>query len=162
MKEFILILTLISLIACSKTDEKIPQVVLDVNFELSVFNSQNEDLLDPSTAYHFDTTEIKLFYREADGEILEVIDPQLDYPRHYRLYKHENEYRIDVGLNYSCIPDNSISYIQWNENDTDTIEAQFETSDGSVLMRKVWLNGSEIWDWTSNEEEYYKLTKEIP
>ena len=158
IRKLIFILISISLFSCEKT----PSILLDINFEFSVYNSQNEDLLNPTITNHYDSTEIKLFYLESDGEIIEVFEPNLDYPRHFRIYKHENEYRISVSLNFSCIPDNSLTYIQWNKDDKDTIEAQFERSSGSVLMRKVWFNESEIWEWITNENAYYRIIKENP
>lgn len=99
-----------------------------------------------------------MFY-EVDGEMIEVFDANLDYPRHFRIYEYENEYRIRITLNYSNIPEKSITYIQWNEDDTDTIEALFEEIRESVLMKKVWFNELEIWDWTTDETQYYKLIK---
>jgi len=158
MKKLICVLGSIILFTCSKTDDLHP-VVFDVSFDFAVFNTQNEDLLDPATTKHYDNSQIKLFYKENDGEIIEVYESHLDFPRHFRIYKHENEYRISVGLNSCCIPDNSTTYIQWTENDLDTVEAQFEKSRGSILMRKVWLNESEIWDWTANEDQYFKMNK---
>ncbi len=158
MEKLICILIAISFFACSKSDEMSPRFNLDVVFELSVFNSQNEDLLDPATTDHYEATEIKLFY-EVDAEMIEVYDPNMDAPRNFVIYKHENEYRIQVTLNYSDTSDKPITYIQWNNSDTDTIEVLFERSERSVLKRKVWLNEIEIWDWTTNENEYYKLIK---
>lgn len=46
MKKLILIIMAISIIACSKSDEIIEQDVVDTLFEISVFNSDNEDMLD--------------------------------------------------------------------------------------------------------------------
>ena len=158
MKKLIIILATTSFFACNKSDEVSPQFNLDVIFELSVFNSQNEDLLDPATTNHYEEAGIKLFY-EVYGEMIEVYDPNMDSPRNFMIYKHENEYRIQVTLNYSDTSNKPITYIQWNNNETDTLKVLLRRGDGFVLKRNVWLNGLEIWDWTTNEDGYYKLIK---
>ena len=89
----------------------------------------------------------------------EVYDSNMGYPRNFMIYQHENEYRIRVFMNDTETSDKPITYIQWNINDTDTIEAVYERPGNSVLKRKVWLNEIEIWDWLTNENEYYKLIK---
>lgn len=153
-----ILIVAISLFACNKPNEMIKQDNLDTVFEFSVFNSQNEDLLDTATTNHYDKSEIKLFY-EIDGTLKEVYDPTMDYPRNFIIYKHENEYRIRVFLNYTATSDRPITYIQWNKYDNDTIKAFYERNNNSVLKRKIWLNGIEIWNWTTNGNEYYKILK---
>lgn len=158
MKKLFVILAAVTFCACNKTDEANLQYNLDVIFELSVFNAQNEDLLNPSTADRFDEAEIKLFY-EVAGEMIEVFDPNMDHPRNFMIFKHENEYRIQVTLNYSDTSDKPTTIIQWSENEADTLEVSLKRGGGSVYKRTVWLNGKEIWDWTSNEDGYYRIEK---
>ena len=161
MKKLIVILTAISIFSCSKSDEMNPQVILDAGFTFSVYNSQNEDLFDLETLNHFEATEIKLFY-EVDGEIIEINDPNMDYPRNFMLYKADNENRIRISMNHSETSEKPITYIQWNNSDTDTIEVVYERINKSIFKRKVWLNGQEIWDWTKDDSSYYKITKDMP
>jgi len=99
-----------------------------------------------------------LFYK-VDGEVIEVYDPNMDAPRNFVIYKHENENRIKVYLNDSNTTDRSVTYIQWNNNDTDTIEALFERNEHLLRKRKVWLNNQEIWDWPTEDNGYYRLNK---
>jgi len=156
MKKILVLLAIFSFFGCNKTTEN--STVLDVGFEFSVFNTQNEDLLDPATNNYYDEKEIKLFY-EVDGEVKEVFLADMDYPRNFLVYKHANEYRIRVFMNHTETSEKPLTYIKWNDSDTDTIEATFERSRNDPKKRKVWLNGAEIWDWTQNEEEYYKMLK---
>jgi len=156
MKKILVILAAFSLFGCNKTTEN--SVVLDVGFEFSVFNAQNEDLLDPATNNFYDEKEIKLFYK-VEGEVNEVYIAGMDHPRNFLVYKHENEYRIRVFMNHTETSERPVTYIKWNDSDTDTIEASFERSRNDPKKRKVWLNGVEIWDWTQDEEEYHKILK---
>lgn len=157
MKKTILVLAALTFFGCNKSKNIRPDT-LDIGMEFSVFSSQNEDLLDPATTNYFEASGIKLFY-EINGEIKEIYDPNLDNPRNFRIYKHENEYRIGIALNYTETSVKPITYIQWNNNDTDTIEVVYDRNEGSPLKRKVWLNDLEIWDRTTNGNEYYKLIK---
>jgi len=160
MKKLILFLVVVSLFACSKSDEASSAVHLDVTFDFLISNSENVDLLDPSSPNHFKEEDIKLFY-EVDGERIEVYDPLMDNPRNFFLYKHENEYRIKVFLNDFNTSDKSITYIQWNDTDTDTVEALFNRTGNSVQVSKVWLNEIEIWDLTTDtdDNQYFTLIK---
>jgi hypothetical protein len=156
MKKILVLLAALSLFGCNKTTEN--STVLDVGFEFSVFNAQNEDLLDPATNNFYDEKEIKLFYK-VGGEVNEVYLAGTDNPRNFKIFKHEKEYRIGIVMNHIETSEKTVTYIQWNDSDTDTIETTFESSRNDPKKRKVWLNGVEIWDWTTNENEYYKMIK---
>lgn len=158
MKKLVIIIAIFTLFGCDKSSDMKETYNFDTGLEFLVFNSNNEDLLDPATANHYEATEIKLFY-VVDGEIEEVYDQNMDNPRNFSIYKHEDEYRIGVSFNHTETSEKPITYIQWNNNDTDTIEVAYERTENAILKRKVWLNGKQIWDWTTNENEYYILTK---
>jgi len=161
MKKLLIMIAAITLFACNKpNDDLLVSSYIGSSFEFSVFNSQNEDLLDPATPNHYDASEIKLFYL-IDGEIKEVYNPTADFPRNYRIEKRENEYRIVLFLNHPDASDTTFTYIQWNNNDKDTIETVYQRFGSSALKGKVWLNGLEIYDLAKNafEIEYYKLIK---
>ena len=160
MKKLILFLAIASLFACNKSDDLSPAVYLDYSFEFLVFNSQNVDLLNPATPNHYESDDIKLFY-ETDGEVLEVYNPLMDYPRNFLVFEHENEYRIRVFLNDSNASDETITHIQWNDDDTDIVKATFKRTKNTVRVNKVWLNDIEIWDLLTDgdDNQYFKLTK---
>jgi len=159
MKNFMFLIAAVSLFACSKSEEVSPAGFnLNVLFEFSVFSSQNIDLLDPATPDHFREEGIKLFY-EVDGEVIEVYDPNMGDPRNFYIYNHENEYRIMVFLNHADTSEKPVTYIQWNDTDTDTIEATFMRNRNNVVVNQVWLNELEIWDSTLVDNQYFKLIK---
>ena len=102
---------------------------------------------------------IKLFY-VIDGETQEVYDSNLDNPRNFRIYKHENEYRIGISPNYSKTEEKPVTYIQWNENDTDTIEVVYERTQNATVQNKIWLNGEQIWELGDNTiDPFFILVK---
>jgi hypothetical protein len=160
MKKILIVLTVfIPLFSCNKSNEVKEQYIIQAALEFSVFNSQNKDLLDTVTANHIEESEIKLFY-QVDGEIKLAYDADLQFPRHFYIYKHENEYRICVGLNDTETSDRPVTYIQWNENDTDTIEVIFDRTSNGIIQKKIWLNRNLIWEQGDNTvDPYFILTK---
>lgn len=160
MKNLLIILVAIMLFACSKSNEiEEQQYNLEVGVQFSVFNSQNEDLLNPENPNHLDVTTIKLFY-VVNGENQEVYNPDLDNPRNFRIFKHENEYRISVILNHSETSGKTMTYIQWNNSDVDTIEATIKKTQNSLYKDEIWLNGIHIWERGNNTiEPYFVLRK---
>ena len=158
MKKIVLIVAVIALFGCNKSNEINDQFNLDNGIEFSVFNSIDEDLLDTSMPNHYEVNGIKLFYK-VNGKTNEVYNSEMDNPRNYKIYKHENEYRIRVFMNNTETSEKPVTYIQWNNNDTDTIEVSYERTGNAILKRKVWLNGKQIWDRALNKEEYYQLIK---
>jgi len=82
----------------------------------------------------------------------------LDYPRQVRVVIDDNLSRVDLSLNNS--DEKSITYVQWNEGDTDTIEVLYQTKDMPGIKRMVWLNGQIIWDLETDSRYYYQIIKE--
>lgn len=156
------ILILLAIFSCSKDNEPEEQYNgfnFDAGMEFSVYNSQNEDLLNPENQSHLDSANIKLFY-VINGEKKEVYNPNLDSPRNFMIYKHENDYRIRVFLNHSETSYKPITYIQWNDSDTDTIEVSYQRTQNATLQNKIWLNGEQIWERGDNTiDPYFVLTK---
>lgn len=162
MKKQILILVVFTLFGCNKSEELAAGTIISREFTFSVFDANNQDLLDSSITNHYDADEIKLFY-EIDGKVIEVFDPEMAHPRNFKIYKHENEYRIMIYMNSSETSTEPITYIQWRNNDIDTIKAFFERpNNGSIFKRKVWLNNVQVWEWSSeNDIGYFKLIKQL-
>ena len=159
MKNLIYIIAAIFVIGCSDDDEYMVCCNTGTHMdgiEIAVKNENGADLLDPNNPEAYQENNIKLFYK-VDGEIVEVYDSTLDSPRNINIYKHENEYRIGINLNYDRNEDQPITYIQWNETDRDTIKAQFhytgpEDSNYSFTIENLWFNGTE-------KEPYFEIVK---
>lgn len=131
----------------------------DLGIELIVVNSKGEDLLNPENPNHFKEKDIKLYY-VVDGQTKEVYNPDMAYPRNFKIVKATNEYRITIFLNDSPSQKN-ITYVQWNKEDTDTIEAAFRRDIGYIVKDTVWLNGKQIYEFMANRNDnyYYVFSK---
>jgi len=153
-----------ALIFASCTDDNEQFIInkhfnIDAKLEFSVFNTQNEDLLNPENSNHLNTSKIKILY-VINEEIQEVYDLNADNPRNFMIYKHESEYRIKIFLNHSETADKPITYIQWNDSDTDTIEVSYQRTQNSIPQNIIWLNGEQIWERGNNTvDPYFLLTK---
>ncbi len=158
MKSIILtLLIMASILGCNSDDEQ--QFNLDVGIEFSIKNSEGIDLLNPNNSESLNESEIKLFYL-INGNVEEVFDPNMDSPRNFLIYKHESEYRIGISQNYSETEEFPITYIQWNNQDTDTLKCEYARTNRSIRQQKIWLNDELIWDASTNTEPFYEIIKE--
>ena len=156
-----IILTVTTLISCSKTDDMDVQYKynLDASIEFSLFNAQNEDLLNPENPNHINTDDIRLYY-VINGESQEFFKGNLDHPRGYMIEENEGIYRIRVFLNHAESENKPITYVRWNDMDTDTIEVSYRRTQYSVLQDTIWLNGEQIWEIGNNTvDPYFVLEK---
>lgn len=162
MKNLLIILTVTTFLACSDSNDsnEIKQFYnFDASLEFSVFNSQNEDLLNPKNPNHLNTSDFKVFY-VINGEKQEVYDANMAYPRGFNIYEHENEYRIRIFLNHTDSEEKPITEIQWNDSDTDTLEVSYHKTGNAILQNIIWLNEEQIWERGDNTTDpYFVLTK---
>lgn len=160
MKTIFLILLTIFLTSCRDSDDTNAQLDnIDAGLEFSLKNTENKDLLDPNNPDHWDSSLFKIFYL-INGEKQEVYFPNSDYPNGYNIYKQENEYRIAIFLNHSESEEKATTYVQWNNQDTDTIQASYDRTSYGVLQNTIWLNGIKVWERGNNTiDPYFVLTK---
>ncbi|MGY0407599.1 MAG: hypothetical protein ACWIPJ_04490, partial [Polaribacter sp.] len=53
-----------------------------------------------------------------------------------------------------------VTYIQWNDIDTDTIAITCNRTKNSVQQNKIWLNAKQVWELGNNTiDPYFKLIK---
>ena len=145
--------------SCSTDDAEQNQFVFDASYDFIVRDNDGNDLLNPENPNAYKESDIKLFYK-INGNVEEVFEGNLDNPRHFEIFKHKNEYRITVGVNHAKNEDLPITYIQWNEADTDTIKAKFRRTDNLTIIKKLWLNGKQIFPpLDDGSGEFYTIIK---
>jgi len=160
MKKILIILVVIIVCSCESTDEKKEfGMYVATSIDFSVFNAQNEDLLNPENLNHLDVSKIKLFY-VTNGITKEYYNSNLDSPRNFKIFKGKDEFLIRIYLNDLDNSDKAITYIQWSETDRDTIEATFERAYNILRTKKIWLNGDFVWEEKGiSDSPYFKLIK---
>lgn len=155
MKKFIFIFAVITLFSCSKNDEAGSLgSIIDAYVDFSIFNAQNEDLLNPDTPNYLNSNDIKIFY-VIDGKKQEFYKDNLDNPKGYFIGEQEGIYYIRIFLNYEETEEKPITYVQWGNTDTDTIQVLYKRPQNSILQDVIWLNGKQIWERGDNTTPSY-------
>lgn len=86
MRKIWIILITIIVCSCESTDEKKEfGMYVAASVEFSVFNAQNEDLLNPENPNHLDVSKIKLFY-VINGIRKEYFTGNLDRSRGFNIF----------------------------------------------------------------------------
>ena len=98
--------------------------------------------------------------KSGDFAQLGVNYPNSDNPRGFTIYEHISEYRIGISMNYSEAEEFPVTYVQWNEFDTDTLKCKIYRTNSLVTVEKVWLNDELIWDARDEVEPYYEMIKD--
>jgi len=147
------------LLGCNKNSEVENQFSIGVGIDLSIRNDNGVDLLNPNNPESLNELDIKLFYL-INENIEEVNYPNSDNPRGFTIYEHISEYRIGISMNYSEAEEFPVTYVQWNEFDTDTLKCKIYRTNSLVTVEKVWLNDELIWDARDEVEPYYEMIKD--
>lgn len=163
MKNAIIILISALFLSCNNSNEsedeiKYNGVNLNVGINLSVVNNQGEDLLNPLLEDGYKEEGIRMFYL-LNNEVIEYApDDWLDNPKGFEIFKSEIEdkYLLRIlSLNYAETEEIPTTYLQWNENETDTLKVTYRRMGGSVLKETVLLNDVLIWDERVNGSSNY-------
>ncbi len=152
MKHTLLIAIIAILLSgCTKDECNECSYVVDVGLEFHIKNANGLDLLNSSTANYFIFDSIKQF-NDINGEIIEVYNPNLDFPRGLFLITETNPYSLRVftttdglGINGDEVrTGQTITYLKLNNSDTDTILTEWRKTNKSTTISKAWYNGDLI------------------
>ena len=164
MKNLFLILAITFLfVGCKDSEDRIPEqdaFIYRLHADFSIVNSKNADLLNPETPGHLNIADFRVYYL-INGEKKLFYKPDYDYPYGY-LYNdelREGKTSVRIFFNSSETEDRPITYVQWSNQDTDTIQVEYERTINGVIQKNIWLNGEHIWDRKDDKLEYFTLTK---
>jgi hypothetical protein len=142
MKTNILILAIIffTTISCNNNNDnnKKENYNMQTSIVLNLKNSAGETLFNTE---NYNPENFKIYY-EINGQKLEFYMPNYDNPRGFSMGYDQDPILMGMVLNTineQVLP--STTYIEWNENETDTITATFLKGDGYFIVNKVWVNG---------------------
>jgi hypothetical protein len=147
--------------SCQENTEDPAGELLDVGIEISVKSAEGVDLLNPQSPGHIEENKIRIF-KLVNGENVEVYDPNMDSPRGFMIFEHASEFRIRIFGNESSTDEYPITYVKWNESDTDTLKYQIirKNDNSCVSISKVWFNSIEVWDQeTDKDERHFEIIK---
>lgn len=158
------LLITITMLSCSSEDNNNGEssYALSNNLDFKVKSDDGTDLLNPNNSNAYLEENIKIYYVKENGDIEEIYYSNLDLPRNFDIVSpadsgEEEEYYMRVFLN-SYMLENATTYIEWNETDTDTIKANYNSGNGYMLLSKAWYNNVLVFnrDETNNTIEITK------
>ncbi len=141
---FILLLILLS--ACRRPCCSI----FDLDINISVKDSAGNDLLDPSFPGSFKKDSINIIYL-VNGK-----RANLDYLWKFNIYQDSSGYVLRI-FPYDINSEYSVSYIDWNQSDEDTIKCEIERTSNITSVTKVWFDGQ--LKWQAGTERYFTIIK---
>jgi hypothetical protein len=152
MKNLIIFLFILSLSSCDndKNSPVLNQVSLDNGVSIYLkSSSENSNLLNTT---NFQSSNFKIFYL-INGLSVEQNNSSLDYPKNFYINNETNPISMKLFLNHSSTESNPITYIKWNDIDTDTIKVYYkrgvENNTNYEICEKIWLNENLVWDLTT-------------
>ena len=166
---------LITLIAttmlCSCSEEKDNGVPgHDFANMFSLVDKAGNDLLDPQSPNHYNTPETIRIYRLEDGEKVLQYNPMSGSPYAFNIHAPEDtfkeKYLMSVAQSWDISEEFAVVYVEWNAEETDTIEYQRELIYNSRLkLINIWYNGQLVWsednpeDVANNPQRLFEIVK---
>lgn len=136
---------LITLLSCSNDKSKNEGFYLDTGINIFLKNSHGENLLN-TTNYNSDR--FKIYYK-INGQKIEVNNPLMDNPKGYAINNLTNPISMGLGMNDADTELLPITYIEWNDSDTDTLKTYYHRTENLIVWTKIWLNDEEISETTT-------------
>lgn len=114
---------------------------LEHGINIILKNSNGELLLNTE---NYNPNNFKMYYN-INGQKIEYNMPNYDSPKGFFINNDYSPNYVNFLLN-SINQDtaSSTTYIEWNENETDTIKATFLKGEGYFVIDKVWVNGDYV------------------
>jgi len=116
--------------------------VIDADVNIVITDSDNRNLLDPSTPGHFNKEDIRIYF-VRNGQRQEAYAPNLDAARYFSI----NQTTDDNGFVMKLLPDLetrdsdiTTTIIKWNETEEDVVTCEVRHSDNTTIITKVWYN----------------------
>ncbi|HEU4791254.1 MAG TPA: hypothetical protein VFS71_16325 [Flavobacterium sp.] len=142
-KNYILFIAILCISCNSDDPENIQGVVLAENVDVYLKNSAGENILG-TDKYPENSIIIKYLIQGKElGYGYNTTGAILDNPRGFfveKLSEQETGKGMRIFLNADSSEEYPITYLRWNETETDTFKAKYRRTRGSVILEKLWLN----------------------
>ncbi len=149
--------------ACKAPKESPTSFYLDKIFFISIKNNQGLDLLSPLTPNAYLEKEIQVHYHRQTKATQSTDNPNTNQNKYFKLLSPEDtktaNYLLEINPN-SLPPYPSITYINWNKKETDTLKCDYRSANNLLVCSQVWYNGVLVWDEKENTaSRVIELTK---
>ena len=140
---FYVFLAVLLFSSCKKKEDKMASNI-DRKVEISIQDKAGNDLLNPSNPNAYLDQNIKIYY-VTNGVKEEVNNANYDNPKNFMIYEVNGIYQMRLFLNMTIADSPDITYVQWSENDTDTLKCEASHNDYLDMVTKLWYNDSLVW-----------------
>ncbi len=153
----------LALVIVSCQDDDIDGYNLDTQFVFEVYNAEGVNLLDPANATSFQASQIDIYY-EVDGEKQRVFNGNYTHPENFSIREDEitDKHTMVLGPNDGTDEGTTVTYVQWNENDADTITCDIARGKRFAVTTQITYNGQEVWSVDGedySERRYFTIIK---
>ncbi len=151
MKKLILLSILVAMISCKKNNEN--RIFDETPFDISYFDKNGNDLLNPNNPNSYKETDINIYYL-INGEKVKQYQKNLEYPKSFFISNEirDNKYFMRLFPNDRNLNENNraITYINFGNNEEDKVECEFKTykNSSSIQVVKIWYNDKLMWQYT--------------
>ena len=139
-KIIIFLMMSLMLSSCGKPE---PSEYYDTAIDILIEDAQGNSLFELTHERYIDVSKAKIYYfikglkeyqynslLDCPSSLCAISEHGIRYARLFPYETKEDEY--------------SLTHIQWNETDTDTVKCHYIRGDGSVTLDSVWYNGEFI------------------
>jgi len=158
MKKLIFILLVSFLTAACGSDDGNNRIIggptpPNTWISLLVSNQTGDDLLNPNNANTYFSENIKSYYLEENNETHHSVYHSIVSPND----SGRLAYSLKVLLN-SKVHENGITYIKWNDTETDIIKADYDIQ--FTKLKKLWYNNELLFDSNTNTHILIEIIKD--
>lgn len=150
MKKIILIFCLALSFSCKKDE---PQFSIDTGVFIAYKDSNNQDLLAPSTPNNIKAEDIDIYRLLNTGQKKQIYDANMDMPESFAIGKSSNgiDYLMTLGLApcsdcYST-QNKATFFIRYKDGSEDTLVGEYNADRTyHITLLKIWINGTLKYD----------------
>lgn len=151
MKSILILVIALLAAGCSK-DEGCGCTIISLDANISLKNSEGEDLLNPNKSNAYNERNFKT-YHLINGE------EKISHTEELLYQDNDSIYRLRVFVNHEGNDEFPITYIDWNETDRDTIKSEIYRTSNQTRAIKFWYNGELVWDANTGKPAQFTIIK---
>ena len=137
MKPLIFLIISCIILSCKTNEPEAANV--DMNCSIWVTNVNGDNLLNSQSPKALDISKIKIFYLEnGEKKLVYALNTESARQAVVKRFGPNGQYYMDIVLSMS---NPSITYIQWSENNEDTLSSTTIRSGNTLASNEVYVNG---------------------
>lgn len=121
-------------------------------FDISITNSNNEDLLNSKTPNFIDASKIRI-YNLINGDTILFYDNMLDAEYGYLFHANDTLSTLRFFLPEFEFPESHI-IIQWPDSTEDLIKCELNKSNSVTYISIIYFNNKLAWRRKTNDSDY--------